>query len=131
MPDAVRERLLTEHRPALERVFACADFVATQWDGDSVTDSAAVVAPFRRALQAADGLEPLAFALADSVAVAGYALSARPVPAPPYVVVTSRGVLLRATLPEGRLVATVSAFEVAPYRRSGTLPEALTVEHRR
>ena len=128
MPNAVRERLLSEHRPTLERVFVCADLVAARWDGDSVTDRAAVVTPFRRTLRAADALGPLAVALADSVTAAGYPLAAQPVPAPPYVVVTSRGVLLRATLPGGRVVATLEAFEVSPYRRDGSLPEALTVE---
>lgn len=131
MPQNVNARLLDAHRPALERVFDCADSVAESWDGETTTDRDAVVVPFRATLRASNALEPLAEALEDSVTAAGYPLAARPVPAPPYVVVTSRGVVLRATVPDGRLVATLSAFEVAPYRREGALPEALTVEHRR
>lgn len=130
MPDAVRTHLLDAHRPTLARVLDCADRVAATWDGETTTERGAVVPPFRAVLQAAGALEPLAVALEDSVTAAGYPLAAQPVPGPPYVVVASRGVVLRATLPDGRLVATLEAFEVSPYRRKGTLPEALTVERR-
>lgn len=48
-----------------------------------------------------------------AVAAAGGDLRAEPVAAPPYVTVTSTGLVLRGTTPSGRLVATVHAFDVA------------------
>jgi hypothetical protein len=39
-------------------------------------------------------------------------MPAPPVAAPPYVVVTSEGVVLRATIPDGRLVVTLRVFDV-------------------
>jgi hypothetical protein len=63
-------------------------------------------------------------------ALAGGRLQADPVPAPPYVVVTSVGPLLRATLEAGRLVVTVRAFRVergdggTRYVRDATDPSA-------
>lgn len=129
MPDRVRRRLLDAHRPVLQRVVDCADAVAASWD-DSPTDRDAVVPPFRTALRETKTVDALAAAWADSLAHADYELSARPVPNPPYVVVTSVGVVLRATVSEGRLVATLRTFDVDPYERAGTLPETLTVERR-
>jgi hypothetical protein len=43
---------------------------------------------------------------------AGYALRAAPVPAPPYVVVTGEGPVVRATVADGWLAVTLRAFEV-------------------
>ena len=50
--------------------------------------------------------------LRECVAAAGGQLRAEPVAAPPYVVVTSVGPVLRATLDEGRLVVTLRVFAV-------------------
>lgn len=129
MTDRVRRRLLDAHSPTLQTVFDCADAVATTWEGPP-TDRSAVVPLFRTALQKMGALDALAAAWTDSLTHAGYEPSARPVPNPPYVVVTSVGVVLRATVSEGRVVATLRTFDVDPYERAGTLPEALTVEHR-
>nr|WP_218644728.1 hypothetical protein [Natronomonas gomsonensis] len=122
--------MLDAHRPTLETVFDCADAVAASFDGGATTDRQRVVPPFRTVLREADALEALVGAWAESLSHAGYDLPARPVAEPPYVVVTSVGVVLRATISEGRLVATLRTFDVDPYERAGTLPEALTVEHR-
>lgn len=66
---------------------------------------------FRAALVAANVLHQLPDVLVSTVDELGGVLGAAPVPAPPYVVVTSRGVLLRATLERGRLVVELRAFE--------------------
>jgi len=126
---AIRGRLLDAHRPALERALACADAVAADWGGDATADP--VAADYRAALEAADALEPLAAALADAVAHAGGDLAAAPVADVPYLAVAGRGVVLRGPLAGGgRVVATLAAFEVDPYRRGPDLPEALVVECR-
>ena len=126
---AVRRRLLSAHRPALERALACADAVAARWDGDRATDS--VADEYRAALEAAGALEPLVAALADAVARAGGELAARPVADAPYLAVAGQGVVLRGPLAGGgRVVATLAAFEVDPYRRGAGLPAALRVETR-
>jgi len=130
MRAAVRDRLLDRHRGTLENALSCADAVAAGWDGETTDDRTAVVAPYRATLDRAGLLAPLVSALADAVAAAGGDLAARPVPDVPYLAVTGRGVVLRGPMADGRVVVTLSAFEVDPYRRGGSLPEALIVEVR-
>ena len=132
MPDAaaVRADLLKSHREPFERALACADAVAAGWDGDATTDRGAVVPPYRAALGEAGLREPLVGALAAAVAATDHDLAADPVAAPPYLVVTGQGVVLRGPLSAaGRLVATLRAFTVAPYRRGPDLPAALEVDY--
>lgn len=128
MADAVRDRLLDAHRPTLERALSCADAVAAGWDGMSTTDREAVVGPYRALLDRAGLLEALVSALVDAVESAGYELAARPVPDVPYLAVTGEGVVLRGSTGDGRVVVTLRAFEVDPYRRGPELPDALVVE---
>ena len=130
MRSAVRDRLLDRHRGTLEDALSCADAVAAGWDGETTDDRTDVVAPYRATLERAGLLVPLVSALADAVAAAGGDLAARPVPDVPYLAVTGRGVVLRGPMADGRVVVTLGAFEIDPYRRGGSLPEALTVEVR-
>lgn len=130
MTDAVRERLLEAHRPALERALACADAVAAGWDGETTTDRSAVVGRYETVLRRAGALEPLVAALVDALEYAGYELQGTPIAKPPYLAVTSRGVVLRGSLSSGRIVVTLRAFDIDPYRRGPALPEALVVERR-
>lgn len=124
-------------------MLTCADGVAGRWDGDATTDRDRVVGPLERALDRAGVTGRLPDVLADAVGVAGGTLRAEPVAAPPSVTITSVGPVLRATLPDGRLVVTIRAFAVergsdstdgaagARYTRgSGTAAEALAVEFR-
>jgi len=141
---AVRGYLLDEHADLVGTVLDCADAVAAGWDGAATTDREQVVPPLRAALERAGILDRLPAVLDGCVAAVGGELSTRPVAAPPYVVVTSRGPMLRATLVDGRpveadrspgnrLVVTVRAFEVerapgARYVRGPTDPrEAVAV----
>ena len=128
MTDAVRDRLLDAHRPTLERALSCADAVAAGWDGESTTDREAVVGPYRALLERAGLLEALVAALVDAVESEGYELAAQPVPDVPYLAVTGQGVVLRGSTDDGRVVVTLRAFEVDPYRRGLELPAALVVE---
>lgn len=113
---AVRDRILADHRRTVEGVLSAADAVADGWDGEAAADRSAVVDPLRSEL-ARRGLDDrLVVLLVDAVGAAGRELRADPVPAPPYLAVTSRGPVCRATLADGRLVVAVRAFRV---ERSG------------
>jgi hypothetical protein len=117
--DAIRAHLLGERRPFVAGVLACADHTARTWGGEATTDRVAVAEPFESCLRASELYGSFPDLLAECVEAGGASLSARPVADPPYVVVTSVGVLLRATLSDGRLVVTLRAFEVD---RSGERP---------
>ncbi len=126
---AAREHLLAEHRDLLAATLDCADRVAGAAHEDGARRALADCLRERGLLGRFPG------ALSSAVAAAGYEMPAAPAPAPPYVVVTDAGVLLRATLPPGRLVATIEAFAVERdprrYVRAEDSPEAaLRVEVR-
>ncbi|MFC4359066.1 hypothetical protein ACFO0N_14040 [Halobium salinum] len=122
----VETRVRAEHGALLNAVGDCADAVATTWpEGESsggaedddeparaTTDRDRVVPPFEALLAEHGLLDACTAVLVDAVAAAGEELSASPVAAPPYVVVTSVGPVLRATLPLGRLVLTLRVFDV-------------------
>ncbi|WP_425498374.1 hypothetical protein [Halogeometricum salsisoli] len=122
-----------EHADVLEALSACADAVAAEWgdggdknDGETAaerpprtTDREAVGPPLHRALDASGLLAHLPCVLSDLVTAAGRPMPASPVAAPPYVVVTSEGVLLRASLDDGRLVVSLRVFDID---RSGGEP---------
>jgi hypothetical protein len=110
-PDAARAAILDDHGPTVEAVLACADDVADARD-PPITDGPGLADALEAALGGAGVLGTLPAVLATAVDAAGGTLSARPVAAPPYVAVTSRGPVLRATLDGGRLVVTVRAFAV-------------------
>ena len=100
----------------------CADAVAAPWDTARTTDSEAVTDGLRAALEATGTLERLPAVLADAVDATGCELRATPVPAPPYVVVTSRGPMLRATIDPGRLVIRFDVFDVVRDPEPGRSP---------
>jgi hypothetical protein len=148
-PEAARARLLDEHRGFVERVLDCGRAVAAGWEGsngdtdgetsgDAVAttpDRSRVVPPSRAALDRAGLLDRAPGILRSCVAAAGGDLQANPVAAPPYVVVTSTGLVLRATLPDGRLVVRIEPFAVdrAPtrYRLRAVEPAAAVSVERR
>jgi hypothetical protein len=109
---AVRECVLGTHEDLLETILACADGVANSWDGEATTDHHRVVEPFERALHRRDVIDRLPVVLAGAVDALGESLPAEPVAAPPYLVVTSVGPVLRATLSSARLVITIRVFAV-------------------
>lgn len=122
-------------RATVEAVLACADAVAEAWDGRTTTDPGAVAGPLRDELEAAGVWTRLPDVLAGAVDAAGCSASASPVADPPYVVATSRGPMLRATVDgerpgtdERRLVVLVRAFAVerdpVRYARGPATPDA-------
>ncbi len=133
-----RDYLLSDRREEVRTVLDCADAVVASWDNEETTDPAAVADPLRAALDAAGAWSRLPDLLVGAVDATGRTLSATPVAAPPYVTATSRGPMLRATLPDGRLVVSFDAFEIdrtptdggpVRYVRGATTPEeAVRVE---
>lgn len=114
---AARERLLAGHADTIDATLAAADAVAADWprldDGRAATaDSDALVGDLRAELDARGLLQTYPETLTAAVDAAGYALPATPVPAPPYVVVTSTGPVLRGTVEDGRFVVAIDCFEV-------------------
>lgn len=107
-----RRRIQTDHAAVVEGIEYCADRVAEPWDTSRTTDRDAVAEGLRSALESTGLLERLPLVLADVVDATGHELPARPVAGPPYVVVTSRGPVLRATIDPGRLVIRFDVFEV-------------------
>ncbi|ADQ66997.1 hypothetical protein GL213_07075 [Halogeometricum borinquense] len=114
--DRVERRLSEEHTDVVDGIERCADAVADEWDespeGAWTTDRDEVVPVFERALDASGLLMHFPRVLSDLVTTIGHPMPAPPVAAPPHVVVRSEGVLLRASLREGRLVVAFDAFAV-------------------
>jgi hypothetical protein len=111
VPTVVEEHLRTEEAALLEAVGAAADAAADARDPpgelERLLDEGGVTAHLPRAL-------------AGAVDAVGRRLRATPVADAPYVVVSGRGPLLRATLADGRLVVCLAVFEVErgpTYRR--------------
>ena len=116
-PEAARECVSTEHADVVAAVGACADAVVETWDAPTASDGAALADALESCLAASGALDSLPGVLAAAVRAAGGTLSAAPVAAPPYVAVTSRGPVLRATLDEGRLVVELRAFRLTDENR--------------
>lgn len=132
-----RRRIQERHRSVVAEIDECADRVAEPWDTSRTTNPDAVVEPFHAALAERGLLEQLAHMLADVAEATGHELHGTPVPAPPYVVVTSRGPMLRGTIDPGRLVIAFDAFEVirdsepgrtAAYRRRNGIELEISLE---
>lgn len=137
---AAHERLLAGETDTIDDVLAAADAVAAGWqrlddDRHATSDREAVVPELRAELAERGLLGELTRVLATAVDGAGYDLAADPVPAPPYVAVTSTGPVLRATVADGRLVVNIDCFEVVrgvegsgengvAYARTATEPAA-------
>lgn len=123
---AVRERVLAEHRGTVEAVLANADDVMREIG--TPASRAAVVEALDERFDRRDLHERLVDLLRTAVAAAGYEFRAEPVPAPPYVVLTGRGPLVRATVADGRLVVLLRAFRLGDggdgYVRADADPEA-------
>lgn len=129
--DSARAYVREEQTNVVAVVEACADAVAESWAGET-TDDASLVADRMEACLSEHGvLEALPGVLVGAVEAAGGEIQAAPVAAPPHVVVTSRGPLLRATLPGGRLVVRFEGFRVTDdgrYERASTgCPVAVAV----
>lgn len=129
--DAAHDCLLSEYGELLATTLDCADAVAADFettiDGAPGTrDTRSIRDPLSATLKRAGVLERYTVALVDAVEAAGGSIPATPVAAPPYVVVTSTGPTLRATLDGDRLIVRVEVFSVedGAFVRRNTTPEA-------
>lgn len=124
-PDRIRRYVRSEHGAVLRAIRDAADGIAPERGAPIGSDREAVVEPFRAALEESGVLSTLPGVLSDVVDETSHELPASPAPAPPYVVVASTGVVLRVTLPPGRLVVAIEPFAVSGgsprtyYRRDG------------
>lgn len=134
---AARECVLTDHAAVVAAVGASAAAVETTAHAADTErrhrfdDGSAVADALQSALAARGVLGQLPDVLAAAVDAAGGTLSAAPVAAPPYVAVTSRGPVLRATLDGGRLVVGLRVFRLTDgnrYERRGEVAVEASVE---
>jgi hypothetical protein len=111
VPDVAEAFLRREEAALLAAVASAADVAS---------EAADPPAELERLLAAGGVTERFPRVLSALVAAVGRELQASPVADPPYVVVTGRGPVLRATLADGRLVVCLAVFEVErgpTYRR--------------
>ncbi|WP_049972170.1 hypothetical protein [Haladaptatus cibarius] len=145
---AARRYVLSEHTETVTSLLCCADSVAESWNDEatadetnvttnrkrSTTDREAVVEPLSRTLREYGLLAEFPTVLSGAISAGGFSMQAAPVPAPPYVAITSRGPVLRATVSAGRLVISFRVFDVVRdghnrYVRGANDPEtAVSVE---
>lgn len=121
--DQVRARLRADHEETLRAVAECADTVEASWPESVQVDAALISDPLEECLREAETFQTLLELLRTAVTTAGRTVPADPVPAPPYITITSRGPVLRGPTAGGRLVVTIEVFEVRnspsrPYQRT-------------
>ena len=121
-----RARVLAEHRDVLEATVDAADAVAA--DPGALAEGATLRRRLRERLAGRNLLARYPGVLRTAVAAAGCDLAADPVPAPPYVVVTSTGPLLRGSTATGRLLVAVRTVAV---RRNTNIEHDTTIRYRR
>lgn len=126
-PAAAREHVSEERADVVAAVAACADAVADSWGRDWTDDGSGVADRLEACLSENGVLEVLPGVLAGAADAAGGELQASPVAAPPYVVMASRGPILRATLDDGRLVVRFDVFHVTDDGRYERTPDESTV----
>lgn len=155
MRTTIHEYLLVEHRDLIETTLTCADWVIDQSindttgdqpDSDTTGDQSTNDTPhseggipvdegpadlLHERLRHTDVIEQFPAVLTDAVEAIGESLPAEPVVAPPYVVITNVGPIMRATLDSGRLVITVEVFRVdrdtRQYVRISDVPDEVLV----
>lgn len=109
----VQERVRSEFDGMLADLVDAGREVADSWGDDAVSSAAMVSAPLEEAIRGRGLAEALLGSLGAGAAALDSEVQGRPVPAPPYLVVTSRGPLCRGTLADGRrLVLTFVLFVV-------------------
>jgi hypothetical protein len=109
----VRERVRSEFGGMLADLVDAGRGIAASWEEDAVRSGEMISAPLEEAIHERGLAEGLLESLVAGAATLDSDVQGRPVPAPPYLVVTSRGPLCRGTLADGRrLVVAFVLFEV-------------------
>ena len=110
---AAREAIGDSHRETLAAAVDAGRTVARAWPDETVSDADAVAGPLERVLRERELPADLLAMLDTGAAAVDASTRGAPVPAPPYLAVTSRGPVCRATLSDGRrLVVEPVLFEV-------------------
>lgn len=118
--------LLADHSQTIEAVIDAAETVAT--DGP-YTEPARLRDSLTAELQARGLQEPILGLLGTAADAAGAQIQGAPIPAPPYLSVTSRGPVCRGTLADGqRLVVELVAFAVERQPRRYVFADPAPVE---
>lgn len=107
----IADHVRSSYPDVLDAIDAAGARASEDWPADGIGDASSVRAAFRRELDAAGVHDRLPRILVSAVEAAGGTLRSSPVAAPPYVVVTSLGITLRATLEAHRLVVELRVFE--------------------
>jgi hypothetical protein len=129
----IRDTLLEHCNETIAAITAAGAEIAEAND-EPITEGETVRLHLERRLRQRGLVEPLLSLLRTGASVVDGSLQGSPVPAPPYVVVTSRGPLCRGTFADGRrLVVEILLFSPrGPPRRyracEGPLAERLQVQ---
>lgn len=110
--DAIAGQVTERHDETLEILADRADTVIERWEGPSTTEPTMITDGLRDAIQETGLESDLVGLLETAVGVTDRALAADPVPAPPYLSVTSRGPVLRGPVADGRVVVHIELFRV-------------------
>ncbi len=114
MADEVRQqiksRVLDAHRETITAVCDVGRAVTTSWQGSAVTDASRITESIHQQFEETTLPQRLLETLETAADTTDSQMQGSPVPAPPYLVVTSRGPVCRVTLEDGRRV--VLLFEL-------------------
>lgn len=110
--DAIEQWIRTEHPDLLDATAAAAASVTATWPRCWTSESGMLVARLQAELAESGLLEAYAALLASLRDRLDLGHGPAIVPSPPYVVVTSRGPILRLTTADGRIVVRFDLFEV-------------------
>lgn len=111
-PDSVVVNEVREAHPdVVTTLDDIASRIATAWPDTQITEGSQARTIVAAAVESVEIRQHLPVVLESAVGALDAEMAARPVPAPPYVVVTSTGVVLRATTSAGRLVVRFECVE--------------------
>jgi len=109
----IRRQLLNYHAKTVRSVIDAGETVANAWPGNTASESNSVTEPLDHILKMRGLKQKLVSFLRSGVAAGEMSTDANLVPAPPYIVVTSRGPICRVTLDnDTRLVISLELFGI-------------------
>lgn len=117
----LRARLLEDHGETVEA--AAVALAGATGQVRTPADRETAAATVERVVEGEGLGAALVGAVADAVTATGATLPAEPVAAPPYLVPTARGVLVRMTTDDGRAVVLVRAFALTDGGRYAALDD--------
>ncbi len=120
---AARAALIADHQGTIEAVLDAANDIANA--NGPFTEPKLLRRVLTEQLQAHELLEPLLAMLSTAAEAVGQGIEGAPIPAPPYLSVTSRGPVCRGTLSDGcRLVIELLVFAVESQPRQYVFTDA-------